>query len=288
MNESGIVFNHEHNRLVGILHQVADCPVDVGVLIIVGGPQTRVGSHRQFVLLSRALAKAGIPSMRFDYSGMGDADGEFADFLNVSEDIALAVEQCKLSLGVSRVVIWGLCDAASSALIFAKKKSSESVAAMILLNPWVRSEQGEAKAIVKHYYLNRLKDKAFWKKVFSLQFDVMGSLKSLFSNLGKMFGTSDPKTEGHGHPETTEDNYISHMLDGLHRFNGKVMMIISGDDLTAAEFMDLAKSSKQWKQAMESQVSEVHHMPDANHTFSTQHWRAEVEKTTEKWVKELT
>ena len=29
-----------------------------GVVVIVGGPQTRVGSHRQFVLLSRALAAA--------------------------------------------------------------------------------------------------------------------------------------------------------------------------------------------------------------------------------------
>ena len=42
-----------------------------GVLIAVGGPQYRLGCHRQFLLLARALAKAGYPVMRFDYRGMG-------------------------------------------------------------------------------------------------------------------------------------------------------------------------------------------------------------------------
>ena len=47
-----------------------------GVLIVVGGPQYRVGSHRQFALLARSLAAQGIPAMRFDYRGMGDSVGE--------------------------------------------------------------------------------------------------------------------------------------------------------------------------------------------------------------------
>ncbi len=48
---------------------------DVGVAIIVGGPQYRAGSHRQFILLARRLAHAGIPALRFDYRGMGDSPG---------------------------------------------------------------------------------------------------------------------------------------------------------------------------------------------------------------------
>ncbi len=47
----------------------------LGVLIVVGGPQYRVGSHRQFVLLARALAARGFAAMRFDCTGMGDSDG---------------------------------------------------------------------------------------------------------------------------------------------------------------------------------------------------------------------
>ena len=41
-----------------------------GVLIVVGGPQYRVGSHRQFTLLARHLASLRIPVLRFDCRGM--------------------------------------------------------------------------------------------------------------------------------------------------------------------------------------------------------------------------
>ena len=42
-----------------------------GMLIVVGGPQYRAGSHRQFTLLARDVAATGVPTMRFDYRGMG-------------------------------------------------------------------------------------------------------------------------------------------------------------------------------------------------------------------------
>ena len=44
--------------LLGILAE-PQTPAHTGVVVVVGGPQYRVGSHRQFVLLSRALAAAG-------------------------------------------------------------------------------------------------------------------------------------------------------------------------------------------------------------------------------------
>ena len=43
--------------LLGII-SVPDSADDTGVVVIVGGPQYRVGSHRQFVLLARSLADA--------------------------------------------------------------------------------------------------------------------------------------------------------------------------------------------------------------------------------------
>ena len=43
--------------------------------------------------------------------------------------------------------------------------------AAVLLNPWVRTEAGEAKAILRYYYLRRILEPSFWKKVVSLNFD---------------------------------------------------------------------------------------------------------------------
>ena len=62
-------------RLYGVLHRPRSRGRS-GVLIVVGGPQYRVGSHRQFVLLARFLAGRSIPVLRFDYRGMGDSEGE--------------------------------------------------------------------------------------------------------------------------------------------------------------------------------------------------------------------
>src|SRR5262245_37346209 len=50
-----VQFDCEGQRLFGILSQPAS-PGRRGVLIVVGGPQYRAGSHRQFTLLARDLA----------------------------------------------------------------------------------------------------------------------------------------------------------------------------------------------------------------------------------------
>ena len=52
----------------------------VGVVIVVGGAQYRVGSHRQFVGLARHLAAHGHPVLRFDFPGMGDSPGDWVGF----------------------------------------------------------------------------------------------------------------------------------------------------------------------------------------------------------------
>ena len=97
---------------------------DIAVLIVVGGPQYRAGSHRQFTLLARALAGAGFASLRFDYRGMGDSDGEFRNFEAVDIDLRAATDELlHHASGCRGVVIWGLCDAASAALYYAPTDS---------------------------------------------------------------------------------------------------------------------------------------------------------------------
>ena len=140
----------------------------IGVVVIVGGPQYRAGSHRQFVLLSRALADAGFAVLRFDYRGMGDSEGVQRDFEAVSQDVAAAINMLQLQMPVvKQIALWGLCDGASAALLYCNEVTDPRVAGLCLLNPWVRSEASLAKTQVKHYYTDRLKQKEFWLKLFS-------------------------------------------------------------------------------------------------------------------------
>ena len=65
--ETVLSFECDSETLWGIVsHPPANVPrQSLAVLIVVGGPQYRVGSHRQFVLLARALARQGFTAMRF-------------------------------------------------------------------------------------------------------------------------------------------------------------------------------------------------------------------------------
>jgi exosortase A-associated hydrolase 1 len=117
--ERAVTLRCEGERMVGIV-SVPERPSTRGVLVVVGGPQYRAGSHRQFTLLCRGLADDGIAAMRFDYRGMGDAEGEPRTFEDIDGDIRAAIDHfCTQVPGMSEVLICGLCDAASATMFYA-------------------------------------------------------------------------------------------------------------------------------------------------------------------------
>jgi exosortase A-associated hydrolase 1 len=258
-----------------------------GVLIVVGGPQYRVGSHRQFVLLARHLAAHGVPVMRFDYRGMGDSEGDARNFEDVDSDIRHAVDRFFLEVPtIKEVVIWGLCDAASAAMFYAHK--DPRVSGLVLLNPWARTDQGMAKAFLKHYYLARLSDRELWAKMLRGRFDYANAARSVLRLLGNAIpatgrnastAPSAARTESVSPPPLPQ-----RMLNGLEKFGGKVLLIMSGNDLTAQEFSELAKGSRKWQKLLGSPRVERRDLPQANHTFSQSDWRDQVASWTKEWI----
>ena len=75
--EKAIEFSCLDKKLYGILH-IPDHfrIIDQIVLMIVGGPQTRVGSHRLYVQFARKISEKGFAVFRFDYEGIGDSEGK--------------------------------------------------------------------------------------------------------------------------------------------------------------------------------------------------------------------
>ena len=138
-SEEAIAFPCAGEQLLGIIAHPEQAK-RTGVLIIVGGPQYRLGSHRQFLLLARVLSVAGYPVMRFDYRGMGDSTGEMRNFEAVDADIAAAIDAFMVACPeLEHFVLWGLCDAASASLLYLHACEDERLSGFVLLNPWVRS-----------------------------------------------------------------------------------------------------------------------------------------------------
>ncbi|MFC5460195.1 hydrolase 1, exosortase A system-associated [Massilia niabensis] len=255
-----------------------------GVLIVVGGPQYRAGSHRQFTLLARDLASAGIPAMRFDYRGMGDSEGDLQNFDNVAEDLRAAIDRFFTEVpGLREVVLWGLCDGASAAAMYAPQDAR--VAGLVLLNPWVRTEEGQARATIKHYYKDRLFDARLWKKIGSGQFDVKGSVRSLCENVGKAFA-SKPAPDADAAADVTSDAPLPERMQGaLTRFGGRVLVVLSGADLTAQEFAGLTSRPGAWQRLLSTPRFTRRQLDKADHTFSRRPWQDQVSDWTRDWLR---
>ena len=265
-------------RLVAVLARPSACG-DTGVVIVVGGPQYRAGSHRQFVLLARALAAAGIPALRFDVRGMGDSTGRMQSFQASTQDLACAIDALVSACPtVRRVVLWGLCDAASVILLHSHSNEDSRIAGMVLVNPWVRSDASHAKAQLVHYYGKRLLKKEFWKKVLRLDVDLLNSAASVARHVataGKPSARPDPV------------RFQDRMADGLRAFTGPVLLMLSGQDLTAREFEDYARADSAWRGLLDAPCVTRSDFVDADHTFSSTAARQQAEGRTLQWLLEI-
>lgn len=287
MTERYININTENSALSAILHtsglSSGTESIDIGVLILVGGPQYRVGSHRQFVKLSRALAAKGINSMRLDTSGMGDSNGKANPFYQQSADIELAIDHFfMICPQLKQLVLWGLCDAASAILIKLNRPDSR-ISGVVLLNPWVRQAQSHAQTMLKHYYLKRFMSVQFWHKLFKGGLKLTDSLASLLNTL--KISRQNKKTRlptQNSTMQLTEYTYVAAMLKGWQSFSGKVLVITSGNDLTAQEFIELCAADQNWQQCLKHSARV--HLPEANHTFASAVWRHKVEQATLDFV----
>jgi exosortase A-associated hydrolase 1 len=260
------------DRMVGVL-ALPQGPVRAAVVIAVGGPQYRAGSHRQFTLLARCLARDGIATLRFDYRGMGDSEGAMRTFESVGEDIARAVDYLDRETGLGQVVLWGLCDAASAALMYAP--ADDRVCGLVLLNPWVRTEAGEARTYLKHYYLRRLFAPDLWRRVFTGGFAWRKAARGLAGSVA---------AAAEGGRSAASGTLPERMADAFGRFRGRSLFILSGNDLTAREFQDAVRVSSRWQALMAAPGVALREVPEATHTFSSRPWRDAVATLTRDWV----
>lgn len=277
--EEVLAFSCAGAALQGVLARPAT-PAACGVLVLVGGPQYRVGSHRQFLLLARRLAAEGYAVARFDYRGMGDSEGVARTFEQVDDDIAAALDAFRQACPrVERVVLWGLCDAASAALLYCGERRDPRIAGLCLLNPWVRSEASLARTQVKHYYGQRLLQKAFWARLARGQVPLRAAARDLFGSLRRLATLRRGKNDA-----AALRAFPARMGAALRDFPGHVLLLLSGNDYVAREFADHADDDPAWGAALaQSRVTRID-VADADHTFSSAPWRARVERSTLEWL----
>ena len=95
---------------------------------------------------------------------MGDSSGTYHGFEHSGPDLKAAIDALLArETRVEEVVLFGECESASGILFYAY--TDARVKGIVLVNPWVRTEEGRAQVIIKHYYASRLLSRDFWRKV---------------------------------------------------------------------------------------------------------------------------
>ena len=140
---------------------------ETGLVLVTGGSQTRIGSHRMYERLAKALAEHGISCLRFDRRGVGDSEGEDPGFRGSGPDLAAAATLLRAECPTAqRVHGFGLCDGATAIALFGDQAG---LSGLILVNPWlVEAEAGEpAPAAIRRHYRQQLSSLDGWKKILS-------------------------------------------------------------------------------------------------------------------------
>lgn len=285
--EKPITFLCEDSELIGILN-VPDTPPRRGVIFVVAdGPQYRAGVQRQFVTLARAMEKAGYAALRFDYRGMGDSEGIHRGFEHVNEDIKAAIDALLAHCSsLEEVVLWGECDSSAAVLFYAYKDTR--IKGISIANPWVRTAEGRSKTIVKHYYLNRLIEKEFWKKLFSGNFKFKDSFIALWRNaVNVMRLRNHYKASQNTAPDMSDSGQPLpiRLAYGLDKFEGEKLLILSGNDWIAKEFLEIVDASPQWQKLLNDEKLQQYEIPGADHSFSTKSSRNELIRLNLEWLK---
>lgn len=111
--ESTASFGRERN-LVGTITRPAHLPdaPAVAVVLLNAGVIGRAGPHRINVRIARALAQVGIPSIRFDLSGLGDSTRPSEPLpyeQQAIDDIRQAMDHLGHATGAKRFGLVGFC-----------------------------------------------------------------------------------------------------------------------------------------------------------------------------------
>ena len=98
------------------------------------GNKTEHAGH--FRNLSRLLVEEGIGSLRMDFSGNGESDGEFKDFTfdTMMEEANLLLDYAKGIVGVKRIILLGYSMGGAVAAMVAAKRYQE-IDKMVLWSP---------------------------------------------------------------------------------------------------------------------------------------------------------
>lgn len=141
--ERPLEIEHPAGSLAGVLAEPADGPrCDVSALLLSAGAIRRIGPNRIWTETARRWASWGVPTLRLDVEGVGDADGDETLYYDtghfyrpsLTEQALGALDALAAEALPERFVVGGLCSGAYWS--FHAALADERVVSLMLVNLW--------------------------------------------------------------------------------------------------------------------------------------------------------
>ena len=120
-----------------------------------------------------------------------------------------------------------------------------------------------AKTQVKHYYLQRLREKEFWLKLLSGKV-AAGAVGALLQKVRVAFWSASPD-----HDSSESQHFQNNMARAWQKFDRPILLLLSGNDYPAKEFLEHANSNASWSGALDQSFVQRCDLPGADHTCSS-------------------
>jgi len=248
------------------------------VVVLNTGIAHRVGHHRMYVKMARELAAMGHLVFRFDFSGIGDSPPR-GDILNPIEahqaDLSEALDWLTASCDVNEVILIGLCAGAEIALRYGH--SDKRVIGFVLLDPTIPP----TARFYAHYIGRRLIElRSWWSFVCG-----RGRIWKEFSERARSaFGGTTAQSASTAN-QKIRDELEQLYLKSLER-KLSVLIVVTGRVFEGRQSYREQLFDAFPNVPLRGWVSLEYHR-DADHTFTSEKARAELQELIFGWIKAL-
>ena len=306
VREKAVSFTVEGQPVNGILATPEKNAAKGAIVFSHGWSGFRSGPADLLTALARTFAANGYASLRFDYRGRGESqgDGLNASLVTMADDLVAAVAAAKAETGFDKPILCGLCSGGN--VVVGTLKRIPQAKALLLMSVYPFSD-GDAfgRDIHRtfHYlavYWQKLWRKDTWSRFFKGDVSLKSVCNVIFGHFLKR-GANKKKEEGAA--TTTEDGKNKlpkaakaaavesrsqdkeppkkHLANLRPDLPGIMLYGLADPDATAAikYFGDYINENKL--------PIQLHTIEGANHNFSSREWRQTIEQQMLSFLEKL-
>ena len=301
-----VTFDNEDGvRLHGIMHEPdVGRSKSIAILLLSPGVKMRVAPHRLYNKMAARLVDLGYPVFRFDFYGLGDAEGDvevtmLADLYGSIQigryvgDTRAAMQWVSEKYGIERFILAGLCGGAITGLLTAKGDARVEGLLGLGIPVILDSAQmdksrfltdGQINSLHQRY-LGKLFSTKSWLRLLTFQSDYRLIWRTLKRKLAPPKDVPvDAKKSPPNDPDDNTNPLFAPAFFDMVDSGRKILFIFSGSDRLDWEYEEkfVRRHAARLRQCEAHFTVTV--IPEANHILSMSEWQKVMLDQSTDWL----